>query len=518
MNIFNQQSRTENVVKIALISEVCTILNLIFGFVYRSIFLYVLSAEYLGLNGLFLQVLQVLSLADLGIAGAITFRFYKPIKNNDVVQVGRLMNFFKFVYRIICLVILSVGLSILPFIKMFIKDPSEIPADVNIYFVYVLFLFQSASTYMFAYKQTLLVADQRQYTVSFFQMISNFLKQCLQTAFLLITKNYNMTLAINIITTVLGNFIVSCYVTKKYRPVFAVKEKLSKVEQKEILHDTKACMFHKVGGVVLNSTDNLIASKLVGLISVGLYSNYSLIIGNLTTLATQLLSNITASLGNMYASLKREERYTVYMKLIFVNLWFASTLTVCLYVLIDPFISLWVGDSMLLNKLTVVFLVIKFYLSLTRQVNMSYTSASGLFVKDIYRPFVEASINLILSIFFVTKIGLAGIFLGTIISELATVIWREPYLVFKHDFKRSPARYIAFQISFFAITLCMCGVFEYIFTKMITSFVWWILSAVIVLLLTELCLFTVFYRTPEFSHLKYIAGKILTKVLNKVKR
>ncbi|WP_419169415.1 lipopolysaccharide biosynthesis protein [Negativibacillus massiliensis] len=518
MTIFNQQSRTANMVRIAIVAEICTIANLIFGFVYRSIFLSVLSTQYLGINGLFVQILQVLSLADLGIAGAITFRFYKPIKENNIEQVGRLMNFFKFVYRIICTVILGVGIALLPFIQLLIKDTSEIPKDISLHFIYILFLLQSASSYMFAYKQTLLTVDQRQYAVSLFQMISTFARHCVQTIFLLTTHNYTMTLVSSIALQILSNFLMSIYVTRRYASVFEVKSKLSQEEKKEILRDTRACMVHKIGGIVLNSTDNLIVSKFVGIISVGLYSNYALIINNLTTLATQILSNTTASLGNMCTSLNSKERYVVYKNLIFVNLWVTSTLTICLYTLISPFIVIWVGQDMLLSRITVICLGLKFYMTLTRQVNMAYITASGLFVKDIYRPFIEASINLIVSIYYVNKLGIAGVFLGTIISALCTVIWREPYLIFKHNLKVKPYRYIFMQISFLAATVFMCLIAEHYLTSYITGFVSWGISAVLILIVTELFLILCFGSTQEFQYLKELALKAVKKMVDKLER
>lgn len=513
--LFNRKSRTENVVRIALVSEICTIANLIFGFVYRSIFLSVLSAQYLGVNGLFTQILQVLSMADLGIAGAITFRFYKPISNNDVMQVGKLMNFFKLVYRIICAVIIGVGLSLLPFLDFLIKDTSEVPADVSLHIVYLLFLLQSASSYMFAYKQTLLVVDQRQYAVSMFRLVLSFVRYCAQTAFLLVTHNYTMTLIINIALQIFGNYAMSVYVTRRYKPVFQIKDTITKDEKREILHDTRACMVHKIGGVVLNSTDNLVISKFVGLVSVGLYSNYALIISNLTTLATQMLSNTTASLGNMCASLGNQERYAVYKKLSFVNLWIASSLTVCLYTLINPFITVWVGESMLLSRMTVICLCAAFYITLTRQVNLSYTSASGLFVKDIYRPFIEATINLVVSIFFVIKIGIAGVFLGTVISELTTVWWREPYLIFKHNLKVKPYRYIIMHAEFLLATILMCALAEGFLVGFIHGFLSWGITAIVVFALTELCLYGIFCRTEEFVYLRDVIKRTVDKLTKK---
>lgn len=515
MKIFNQKSRTQNMMRIAVVSEISTIINLLFGFIYRSIFLSILSAEYLGINGLFTQILQLLSLADLGIAGAITFRFYKPIQQEDVFQVGKLMNFFKTIYRIILVVIVGIGLLLLPFLHLLIKDTSEIPSDVNLYVIYLLFLIQSASSYMFAYRQTLLTADQKQYIVSLMQLGGTFLRYLGQVIFLICTHNYSLTIAINIGLNILSNYAISLYAKRKYAPVFEIKETLSFLEKKEIFNDTKATLCHKIGGVVLNSTDSIILSKFAGLLSVGLYSNYSLIIGNLSTLAKQILSNTTASLGNACAELNAQERYKVYRNLVFLNLWIASTLTICLYVLINPFIELWVGKSMLLNKLTVISLCAQFFFELARQVNLSYTSASGLFVKDIYRPFIEAGINLVVSIVLVNILGIAGVFLGTVISCVTTVTWREPYLIFKYDLKRKANEYIANFIIFICFTLLLCVIFEVIFTRFITNFFMWVICGLAIMILTQ-CIFVAFmHKRPEFTYMVQIIKRIFRKALKR---
>lgn len=517
MKVFNQKSRTQNMMRIAVVSEICTILNLIFGFVYRSIFLSILSAEYLGINGLFTQILQLLSLADLGIAGAITYRFYKPIQQDDILQVGKLMNFFKTIYRIILLVVLGVGLLLLPFLHFLIKDTAEIPSDVNLYAIYLLFLIQSASSYIFAYRQTLLTADQKQYIVSLIQLLGTFLRYVGQVVFLISTHNYSLTIAINIALNILTNYVISLYAKHKYSPVFDVKETLSTSEKKAIFNDTKATMCHKIGGVVLNSTDSVILSKFVGLLSVGLYSNYSLIIGNLSTLANQILSNTTASLGNACAELSAQERYKVYRNLVFLNLWVASTLTICLYVLINPFIELWVGESMLLNKLTVISLCAQFFFELARQVNLSYTSASGLFVKDIYRPFIEAAINFVVSIVLVNILGIAGVFLGTVISCVTTVTWREPYLIFKYDLKRKANEYISNFLTFICLTVILCILFEMIFTQFMKSYFTWLICSLAIMLFTQLIFVALMHKKSEFAYLAQIIRRISGKILKRLR-
>ena len=509
--MFNKGKRTDNAVKTSLVSSIVTVFNSLSGFIYRTAFLYFLSKQYLGINGLFVNVLQILSLADLGIAGAIVFRFYKPIAEEDFRQVGKLMNYFKKVYRIIFFVVVCLGVLLIPFLGYFIKDMSEVPADVNIYVVYVLFLLQTASSYVYAYKQTLLTADQRQYIVSIVQAVTNIIKYVLQIISLWIFKDYMLTIVINIATTIGINYIFSLYVTKRYPEVFSVKESISREERNAILKDTKACMGHKIGFAVVNSTDNLILSSFVGIAAVGIYSNYSLLISSLDSVATQLLSNSTASIGNAYVQMDEDNRYRVYKNMLYINWSIDTILTACLYVLITPFITLWIGGDMTFGNLTVILLCIKFYLTLSRQINMSTTSADGLFVKDVPRPFIEATINLVTSIFLVNKIGIAGIFMGTISSCLCTVWWREPYLLFKYDFKRSMFEYWGIFFKFVSITIIASGVCQILLVPFIHSFISWIFVAILTAIISIIFIVLVNFRKEEFINMVNLIFRIVRK-------
>lgn len=510
-SIFNKNERSKNVMKSTMIGEIYTIVNLLLGFAYRSAFLHFLSVEYLGINGLFTQMLNLLGMADLGITNAIVFRFYKPIKEDDYTQVGRLMNYFKRVYRIIFTVIMSVGLIMLPFINIIIKDASEIPADVNIYVAYLLFLFQTASSYLFAYRQSLLTADQRKYIVFGAQTVITVLRYIMQFIILSLTRNYILTLVLNILTNVIGNYLISLYAVHRYKPIFKIAENLPQKERKEILNDTKACLSHKIGSVVLKSTDSLILSRYEGLIAVGVYSNYTMIINNLQTLVNQMLSNTTASLGNIHASYDENARYRVYRNLMFVNLWFVSTITICLYVLINPFIALWVGEALTLNSLSVIMICAQFFLELSRVINMSYTSASGLFTKDIIRPYIEAGLNLFFSIVTVQIIGIAGVFLGTCISCILTVTWREPYLLFKYEFKRSMKEYWFTYISFVFLTITLSSVLKLIVAPYITNFPLWIVSGVFIVIVSQIIIFIIFWKREERHYLYGIAKRLFIK-------
>lgn len=502
MGSFNKNSRTNNVLKSSFAGSFCSILNALMGFVYRTIFLYFFTEEYLGLNGLFTGILQLLSLTDLGITSAITFRFYEPINNNDIQKVGQLLRFFKTVYLVIAGAIFVLGMSMVPFLDFFINDASEVPADIDLRVIYILFLFQTLSTYLFSYKLTILTADQKQYIVSLIQTGIGLLRYIFQVVSLVIWRDFTITLILGISTTVISNYLFSLWVTKSYAEVFRVKGTLSKQERRSIYSDTRATMCHKIGGTILTSTDNVILSKFSGLAVLGFYSNYSLIISSVNSILSQLLGNFTSSLGSVHVSMNRESALLVYKRMLFLNLWISSMVTVCVYSLINDFIIIWLGERMLLDQFVVMVLCIQFFLQLNRKITTSYIDGCGLFVKDKFRPLIEAALNLGVSIVLTKYIGVAGVFLGTIISCLATVFWREPFILFKHEFKKSTKDYWIMYIEFSALTVAFSVIFDALKDYLITfetTIGGWVLQAICCALLFNIIAALVFLRKSEFK-------------------
>lgn len=510
--MFNQESRTKNVVKASFIGTGCNLVNTVLGFIYRTIFIQVLSSNYLGINGLFSNILQILSFADLGISTAIVYRFYEPISRNDVKKVGQLMNFFKKVYIGVASIIFVVGVCLLPFLNFFIKDTAEIPHDINLQVIYLLFLFQTLSSYLFVYKQTILSADQKQYIASLIQTLITLARYVLQGLILVVTHKYIWTLVISISLNLLLNFVFSEWVSRMYKEVFSIKESISKEETKRIFDDTKATLCHKIGGMVLSSTDNIVLSRYVGIIATGLYSNYSMILSSLSVVMNQVFGSFTSSLGNAHVEQKIEQKYVSYRRLLFGNLWITSVCTVCLYNLLNDFIMIWIGSDMLLGKLTVIVLCIQFFVETARIISMSYTNGCGLFVRDKIRPIIEAIINLIVSIAITKIFGIAGVFIGTIVSHLFTVFWREPYLLYRYEFNKSMKEYWKYYSISALSTMVACVIFSKLFVMYfpeIHSFIGWFLKAMLVFVVGNILGIIGLHNNQDFLFYKELILKKL---------
>lgn len=507
---FNEDSRQKNALLASASGVIEQVLSIVVLFVYRTIFLYVLSKEYLGIEGLFTNILQLFSLAELGIGSAILFRMYKPFAERDVDGISAYVHFYKSVYHGIAIIITLAGACLFPFITS-IVDMNEVPADVNIYVVYALFVLQSVSSYLFVYKQAVVLANQRGYIVSIMNSIVIVLSTIAKIVILLITRKYEAVLLGSIVTTVLINWIFSRWITVQYKEVFANTSRLSKNDKKAIVKDTSGLLCHKIGYVVLTSTDNIVLTKMVSLAAVGIYTNYATIMGSVTNLLTKLLSSFIPTIGNFVASYEKEAKEDLYNKLLFVNLWLASLCSICLFVLLNPFIEIWLDETYLLSRFTVIVLCAQFYIKACQSISNAFINGAGLFARDRIRPLIESALNLLISIILAKEIGIAGVFIGTCISSLATCFWREPYLLYKHVFQTKAYRFVKKQISWLVVT-CVVGLLaEYVCAWMPINLLGLIGRGLVCAVGVNLAYVLIWYRTSEFKYFwSLVKGKAMS--------
>lgn len=514
--MFNTGNHTKNAMYISLTGLIYNVVNLLGGFFYRYFFLTFLSENYLGINGLFNNILSILTLSDLGISSAIAFRLYKPIRSEDTLYVGKIMCFFCNVYRVVFWAIMFMGIAICPFIPKLISSSSNIPKDINIYFVFILFLLQTASSYLFAYRQILLSADQRQFVVFGFNTIGTLIKYILQILILVFYKNYTVTLIVGIILNVLSNYVLSLIAKIRYKPIFEIHESISIEEKRKIFEETKACMLHLIGSKVLTATDNIVLSKYINIAVTGIYSNYYLVISSLSTVITQLIGNFTAAIGDIYATNDKEKVYSSYKNLVFINFWITSSCTICLYYLINLFISVWLGNNMLFSNIFVVAICIQFYIETNRIIQGSFTSGCGMYAKDYFRPLIESFVNLISSIWLVKKIGVSGVVIGTIISHMLTVFWREPYILHRYVFLKKMNYYWTMYGLFTLITVGLCS-FKQIIIVNIHSFLGILGFGMVLFISLQAVFWGIFHKKEEFNFVKNKLDFVLRDLIRKIK-
>ena len=351
-----QQSRTRNSVINSLTSVTTQILTVVMNFVVKIVFTRTISMEYLGVNGLFANIITMLSLADLGIGTAIPYSLYKPLAEGDHHKVKVLMKFYSKVYNVIGVVVLLIGLGLIPFLPYLIKGGEGVP-DLNL--IYALFVIHSASSYFFVYKRFLIDSDQKGYITARITFIFSFVLSLVQIGILYLWHNFILYLVSSIVFVILQNIYISHKATKLY-PYIKEKtdEKLEKEDVKEITKNVGSLFIYKVGSVVTNGTDNMIISKFLGLIPVGIYSNYVLVTKSLNNVVSQLFTAITSSIGNLVVTTNKKHSQNVFERLLFLNFWFYAFFSIALMILINPFIDLFFGSKFVLSETIVIVLVV----------------------------------------------------------------------------------------------------------------------------------------------------------------
>lgn len=417
-------------------------LAILLSFVSRSVFIYCLDARYLGINGLFTNIISLLSLAELGVGTALIYSMYEPLAHNDTKKLAALTRFYKRLYTTIGVSIALLGLALFPFLDFFINLDVGVP---NVEYYYLLFLLQSVCSYFMVYKTSIMVADQKNYILTRNTMICNTCATVMQIIVLLIWKNYAIYLMIIVLFNILGNFYNSKISEKRY-PYINDEESLAPAEKKKIWVNIKSMFLYKLGGVVLNNTDNILVSKLVGTLEVGFYSNYSLILHKVSNLTSLVFTSMQASLGNLNVDATPQKKKFMFDTLNLMSFWIYGFCSVCFCMLFQDFISIWVGESYLLDPITMYVCVANFYLQGVLYPVWCFRNTTGLFKETKYTMVLASALNIILSIVLGLSLGMPGIFGATIISRLTTNIWYDPYRLFKSYFHTSVAPYYVGEV------------------------------------------------------------------------
>lgn len=445
-------SRTSNSLKNMAFGVGSQILSILMGFFTRWMFIALLGKEYLGVSGLFTNVLSLLSLANLGFDTAIIYSLYKPLAEGDMVAVKGYMHVYKRVYQAVCIAVLVLGGILMPFLPHLINGEVTIPE--NIYVIYGLFLLQSASSYLFSYKQSLLTASQQNRVNSLYHSIFMVLRNLGEMVVLFFFHAYIPTLLCIIAFQLAENAWIARVADKKFP--FLADSSAGQItpEQKDALKENvKSLFLYKISGTIISSTDNILISKFQGLASVGLYSNYVYIVDVIRAFLSYIFYSMTASIGNYNATESKEANERMYYNLFFASFWLYGFTGICLGVLLNPFISLWIGKEYLLPGWTVFIIIANYYTAGVQYAPTTYREVTGLFKIGKYRPLIAAVINLVVSILLAYPLGISGILLGTIISRLCVYFWYDPYIIHKTLFERKLTHYFATYLLYGAAAL-----------------------------------------------------------------
>lgn len=482
------------------------VLAILLNFAVRTIFIYCLNEAYLSVNGLYSNILTVLSLAELGFGSAMVYRMYAPVAVKDYQKAAALLQFYKKIYIIIGVVIFLLGLCVIPFMDYIIKDKPDI-SGLTLY--YILFLVNTSISYWFSsYKASVLYADQKEYIKTNVQNTMAILQSGLQIVLLLLFRKYLLYLLIQLAGNIFLNLYVAHLVDKRYPEIQTYQgASLSAEERVQIRKDTEALVLSRFGHVALNGTDNIIISAVVGVLWVGRLSNYTLICDSVTSVLCQITAAITGSLGNFFATEDKHAGYALFKKVEFLNFWLYGFSFIALVTLLDPFVQIWAGERFVLGLPISIAIAINFFVAGYMNTLWVFRSTIGLFKQGKFRPILVAILNIILSIFLGKLWGVFGVLFATFLSRAAISLWYDPLILHRYGFEVSCkpffARYFRRVLLLTAILIVMLTI-RYVVLSSATTVLRFAVVTMFTAIVPNAIFWLAYHRCEEYAYFRSI--------------
>ena len=494
--------KTMNALRNIKAGTINKLISLLFQFVLRTIVIYSLGAEYIGIGSLFVSILNMLNLAELGFSSAMVYFLYKPIVEKDKKQICALLNYYKKIYRYIGIIIFLLGVMIIPFLPFFIKG--DILKEINVYVVYVLYLINNVFGYFFySYKTALLDAHQRNDLISKIQSLVTIFKCVVQIFVLLVWKDYYLyTIAILVFTIVQNLFTEYC--SQRYYPEYMCKGEVEDELKKDMIHRIKGLLISRICNVSRNCFDSIVISAFIGLHAVAVYDNYYYIIKTLEGFLFIITVGISAGIGDSIARDSREKNYQDMKKYSFLYAWISCVSTTCLIGLYQPFMKLWVGESLLLSTETMICFCIYFYALRIGDIRSLYVTGAGLWWEERFRSILEATTNIILNLILVNIYGLFGVVLGTLISLVIFNIFYGSRIVFECYFKNNKIKeYYFMHLKYAFVTLLSSLIAYCVCEGIVDGGIWGVCIKGMICTTIGIIIFYIFFRkSNEYENVK----------------
>lgn len=421
-----------------LANAISSVIRLLFPFLNRTLFLWLLSAEYLGLNGLFTSILGVLMLAELGFGTAVICSMYKPVADDDRALICAYLKFYRTVFRWVGSVIFLVGISLLPFLDRLVHG--HVPADVNLHVLYLIHLLNtSVSYFLFAYRGSVLSAHHRNDVITNIRSAVSVVQYLATFLVLLIARNYYLYIITTVFFTMVQN-VLMVKASRKYFPDIEPRGTLPPELRRRVISDVKSIFMHKVGGIITHSSDNIIISAFLGLVAVAAYGNYYYVLTTVGSMVAIIYSSMTGGFGNKIHTETKEQNFRLLMRVnrttLMVTIWCAAMM-IALY---QPFMKLWTNDdpALVRHALTPVLMVLYFYITQSRQTINIFKTAAGIWRQDRWKPIVAGVVNIatniLLVMFLPDEYKLDGVIFSTIVSFAFIQIPWETHVVFSAFF------------------------------------------------------------------------------------
>ena len=511
------KSRLENVVR----NSGATIVNrsgqILIRFVIRTLFIRVLGNEYTGISSLFTDILSVLSLVEMGLDASMIFSLYKPLAKKDVHHVAALINFYRFAFTAIGIIVFLLGMGCVPFLHHIVKDVPNIKEDIR--FIFIMYVVTSASSYFFIYKSVLIRADQRSSVISNVTTVVDLLECLAEVILILLFKRFFIYLVLHFAAVISRNLCLSYKAEKLYPEYLNNKTaKLSETDKASLIKNILALIVYNLAAVILNSTDSIFISAFVGTVQVAIVGNFTLITNSVKSCIKMVVDATRPSVGNLVATGTVDLQNVFFKRINLITFWIACFCSNCLFVLLNPFIAdIWFDESYKVSMTIVALIVVNFYISVMSYAIGTFRSSNGLFIQGWYRPAVMAILNIVLDFYLGRAWGIVGIYAATAIALLTTQVWYDPYIVYKYAFKRKPWGYYLDYVGKACIMLVCCTV-SYLLIQCIdipNKFMSFVVSVLIAVTIPNATIVACFWRTDEFKYAMSIVIKIIGNFFRK---
>lgn len=423
---------------------------LVTAFIVRTVFIRLMGAEYTGINSLYSNILSLLSLADLGFSSVMSYELYGPLRDQDFDTVRALVALFRKIYLIVFLVVVAVGLVLVPFLPMIVTSDLD---EWHLCLYYLLYLTDSACSYMVVHNRMVITADQKYYVTYALEVACKFVQYILQIVYLLLTHDFVGYLVIQIAMTIVYNLLVNAMTIRMY-PYLQTRavSQVTRETKDRIRKNVIATFVERISNTILNQTDSILISVMFSVVYVGYYSNYNLIVSYISSIIYLIAASVEASVGNLNAEGDYAASWRIYRQFDFAMSFINMTAVVVFSCVVQDFMRIWIGDEYVQSYLLVAALMATFYLQQQMFPVTIYRKTLGLFnmVKAAY--LTMAVLNIILSIVLGSLIGVPGVIVATGLSRLLTTFWREGQVVFQ-QLEHKPQEYYRLQLRSTGVTI-----------------------------------------------------------------
>lgn len=498
MRLHVKLERKKNAVKNIKYGIVNKIITILCPFVLRTVLIHTLGTEYLGLSSLFTAILQVLSLSELGMGSAMVFSLYQPIAQDDGERIKNLLAVYKYIYWTIGSVILVLGIACIPFLHYLIQG--ELPAGVNIYVLFVIYLINTVESYFIsAYKSTVLSAYQRRDVLSNIGSALKVLLYAIQILLLFATRNYYAYVICLPVFTALENIATAVYVNRKYGHLYDGR-KGERGEIRKLFSRVGDLFGHRLENVVINTADTITLSAFLGLNVVTVYNNYYYIMSAISGVFDIIYQGILAGIGNSLTIESSQKNLRDFKLFTLMNGWMVGFSSICFLCLYQPMMGIWMGPELMLPFSMVILFSLYFYVWKIRQSVLIYKDAAGMWKADRQKPYIEILLNLILDLILVKLMGIPGVVIATIISMLFVALPWETKVFMQQMFPGHFRKYMITQVEYFVLT-CLLGAETYALCSMAAGggIVELVLKTVICIAVPNGTLYLLFRKKPLFQ-------------------